>query len=253
MRSERSDPATPINGLSARLGARIRRARFLAGTTQRAVATEAGVSQSTISRIELGRGGPVPLDTWERVAAAVGLNLSAVIRTPSRMRSQPLQMRCHRMVSELAGRGGWATWTISTPDDPAQTETILERPERQEVAIVRVWDVLGNVEAEIAAFKERLAEERTARGEGCRVSGVVVVIGGGENRRRLSETGAPVARAFSLNGDEWLVALGRFRVPMPDELGMIWTDERVGRLRPILPYVDFRLRHRGQGRSRSTA
>jgi transcriptional regulator with XRE-family HTH domain len=249
----RSGQATPTNPLAARLGARIRRARFAVRKTQRAVATGAGVSQSTVGRIELGRGGHVPLDTWERVAAVVGLDLSAVIRTPSRVRSHTLQMRCHRMVSDLAGRGGWATWTISTPDDPAQTETILERPERREVAIVRVWDVLGNVEAEIAAFKERLAEERTARGEGCRVGGVVVVTAGGENRRRLSETGAPVARAFSLHADDWLMALGRFRVPMPDELGMIWTDERVERLRPILPYVDFRLRHRGQGRSRSTA
>jgi transcriptional regulator with XRE-family HTH domain len=243
-------PASPSNALAARLGARLRRARFALRKTQGEVAAEAGVSQSTISRVELGRGGFVPLTTWERIAAAVGVDLSVAFRTPARERSDELGMRCHRMVADLAGRGGWSAWTIATPDDPALTETILERPERREVAVVRVWDVLGDVEAGIAALRERLDGERIARDDGWVIGGAVVVAATGANRRRLSETGAPVARAFSLRGDDWLAALGKSRVPIPDALGMIWTDERIERLRPLIPYVDFRPRVRGQDQRR---
>jgi len=244
------NPASPSNALAARLGARLRRARFALRKTQREVAAEAGVSQSTISRVELGHGGLVPLATWERIAAADGVDLSVAFRTPARERSDELVMRCHRMVADLAGRGGWSAWTIAMPDDPALTETILERPERREVAIVRAWDVLGDVEAGIAALRERLDGERIARDDGWVIGGAVVVAATGANRRRLTETGAPVARAFSLRGDDWLAALGKSRVPIPDALGMIWTDERIERLRPLIPYVDFRRRVRGQDRRR---
>jgi transcriptional regulator with XRE-family HTH domain len=237
--------------VGATLGARARRARLAAHRTQRDVAMEAGVSQSSVSRIELGRGANVPLATWERVAAAVGLEFDAVFRPALERPDHAIQMRCHRMVADLAGQGAWSAWTISTPDDPAHTETILERQERHEVAIVRAWDVLGDVETAIEDVKRRLDQERRTRGDAWRVNGAVVVAATGENRRRLTETGLPVARAFSLRGDDWLAALGRFRVPMPDELGMIWTDERMERLRPLIPYVDFRRRERaGPGKMR---
>jgi len=203
--------------------------------------------------MELCAGALIPLSTWERVAAAVGLGLSAVYRLAEQRPDHAMQRRCHRMVADLAGQGSWAAWTISIPDDPARTETILERAERREVAIVRVWDVIGNVEAGVAEVRERLNLEQRTRGEGWRVGGAVVITATGRNRRRLTETGHPVARAFSLRGDDWLAALGRFRVPMPDELGMIWTDERIERLRPLLPYVDFRRRNRGRGHARSAA
>jgi transcriptional regulator with XRE-family HTH domain len=240
----RPDSEAETTTLGASLGGQKRRARRGARRTQRDVAIEAGISQSTISRMELGKAAHVPLATWERVAASLGLEFEAALRLPSERPNHAIQMRCHRMVVELANQSAWASWTISTPDDPAQTETILERQERHEVAIVRVWDVLGNVEAAIEDVERRLDRERRTRDDGWRVGGAVVVAATGENRRRLTETGLPIARAFSLRGDDWLAALGRFRVPMPDELGMIWTDQRIERLRPLIPYVDFRRRVR---------
>jgi transcriptional regulator with XRE-family HTH domain len=230
--------------LAARLGVRVRRARFSAGRTQREVAAATGVSQSTISRMELGRGGLVPLLTWARVAAAVGLEPASIFRLADGHPDHATQKRCHRMVADLAAEGGWWAWTLAILDDPAQTETVLERCHRREVAIVHVWDVIGNVEAAVRDFRERLDLERRARGDGWRINGAIVVTATGQNRRRLTETGHPVAQAFSLRGDDWLMALGRSRVPMPDGLGMIWTDGRIERLRPLLPYIDFRRRNR---------
>ena len=55
----------------------IRHARRAAGRTQRELAADAGVPQSTIARIELGRLVP-RVDTLERLLRAMGLSLEAV-------------------------------------------------------------------------------------------------------------------------------------------------------------------------------
>jgi transcriptional regulator with XRE-family HTH domain len=240
MEPDGSQIATEV---AARLGVRIRRARFAARLTQRDLAEATGLSQATISRIELGHGERIPIETWVRVAAAIGLEWRVTFPTDAARTNHATQMRCHRMVADYAGEGGWLAWTLASTEDPATSQTILERVDRHEVAVIRVWDVIGNFEAAVAENQERLQRERTARGD-WRVSGAVVITATGENRRRLTETGHPVARAFSLRGDDWLAALRRYRVPMPDELGMIWTDQRLERLRPLIPYVDFRRRKR---------
>jgi transcriptional regulator with XRE-family HTH domain len=217
----------------------VRRARYAAGLTQRAVAHRAGVSQALISRLELGGGVNVPLGTWVRVAQVVGLDWHVDFPTDHQRRSDDIQRRCHGLVARLAGEGGWSAWT-TIPDDPGRTETVLEREERGEVAIVWVWDVLGDVEAEIELLEVRLHQERVDRGAGWRVGGAVVVVSTGSNRRRLIESRSGVGVAFSSRAAEWLAALGKVRVPLPARPGLIWTDGKLERLRPLLGYVDYR-------------
>lgn len=55
----------------------IRRTRQAAGLTQRQLAANAGVPQSTVARIELGRIVP-RADTLDRLLRAMGLSLEAV-------------------------------------------------------------------------------------------------------------------------------------------------------------------------------
>jgi len=231
---------------AAETGARLRRARLAGGHRQRDVAATAVVSQSTISRMELGQGASVPLDKWVRVAAVVGLDLAVVVRPTTDRAEDAIQRRCHRLVVELALVGGWTAWTLMEERDAAACETVLERKDRQEVAIVRVWDVIGDVAAAMADFDRRLDLERSDRGPGWRVSGAVVITATGHNRRRLSDTGRPVDRAFPVRGSLWLSCL-RHLVPMPSAPGMLWTDARMERLRPFLPYLDHRLRNRRRG------
>jgi transcriptional regulator with XRE-family HTH domain len=57
------------------LGRRLRSARLQLRRSQRSVGAAAAVSQPVISRMELGRGGGVPLATWQAVADVVGLRL----------------------------------------------------------------------------------------------------------------------------------------------------------------------------------
>lgn len=243
------EPTEQARSVAARFGRRIRRARYASGLLQRAVAREAGVSQATISRIELGGGTTVSLGSWIRVATAVGLDWDFVSPSESHHDRQAMQSRCHRLVAAVAAEGGWISQTLTHPTDPGRTETVLERFERHEIAIVRVWDVVGHVPAAIEELRDRLALERRDRPETWRVSGVVLVVATGHNRRRLTETHPPVRHSLSFPGGDWIVALHRFRVPMPDEVGMIWTDERIERLRPHLPYLDARYRNRSLRRA----
>ena len=59
----------------ARLGGEIRAATKRRRLTQAALGALVGLSQTTISRLELGLGGGLTVDTWQRVATALDLPL----------------------------------------------------------------------------------------------------------------------------------------------------------------------------------
>lgn len=65
------------------VGLAVAKARNEAGLTQAELAIRAGTSQSAIARLEAGRGGVPSLDLLNRVAAAVGLQLTVGFK-PSR-------------------------------------------------------------------------------------------------------------------------------------------------------------------------
>jgi transcriptional regulator with XRE-family HTH domain len=234
--------------LAASLGRRVRRARHGTKQSQRAIATIAGVSQSTISRIELGKGGTIPLETWEHVAAAVDLDLADVLHTPFRSAAFDVQLRCHRLVVDRASAGGWLGRTVVDHHDPAEVTTILERPERDEIAVIRVWDVITNVRDGIDSILARMRRERRNdvaldHGAKPRVGGAVVVVSTGPNRRRLTESAEVAVAGLAIFSLDWWSALGNLRVPMPTGIGTIWTDATLTHLRPRIPYVDGRTRH----------
>jgi transcriptional regulator with XRE-family HTH domain len=172
--------ATTTTAFAAALGRRVRRARYQARKSQPAVADEVGISQSTVSRMELGRGGTVPLATWERVCEAVGLDLSAVAHTPFRLEAYAIHLRCHRLVADLAAEGGWSAWTIGNVDDPDRTETISSDPNerkwqsfasgtwsatyKRRSRISRdAWTMNANVEARTNASAGRSSRRRGER------------------------------------------------------------------------------------------
>lgn len=63
------------------LGQRIRRLRRERGWSQRELARRAGVSNSLISRIELGQGEELSLAHLERIARVLGVSLSYLVST----------------------------------------------------------------------------------------------------------------------------------------------------------------------------
>lgn len=233
--------------VAAVMGEWLRRARQRLRKLQSGVAREAGVSQSMISRMELGHGGAVPLATWVKVADVVGLDVMIDTRTAPALAAERVMRRCHQLVVDLAVKGEWSAWTRIDAADLAASETILRCMARQEVAVVRVWDVIADVREAVASFDRRLESERHERGPDWRVSGFVVIPATGSNRRRLSESVPAFVKAFPARAADWLIALGwpppRPR-PMPAKPAMIWTSESMDRLRPMLPYLDRRWRNR---------
>jgi transcriptional regulator with XRE-family HTH domain len=230
----------------ADLGLLVRRTRIGQRRRQRDVAAAAQISQSTMSRVELGRGGSVPLATWVRITDALGLAVGVVHANDRRGRIA-VQQRCHRLVVDRGRLGGWVATTIIETDRPEASETILERRDRNEAAVVHVWDVLADFERAIAHLHRRIEGESSARGDAWSVSGVVIIARSGHIVRRLSESGRAVDVAFPVRGSRWLGSLGG-QVPMPTSVGMIWTDQSMSRLRPFLRYLDHRRRMRRRRR-----
>ncbi len=91
--------------------------------------------------------------------------------------------RCHRLVGEVARRGGWSAVTEIERGDIetviARTGSTGERP--REVAVVRVWDEVTRVERATEILLDSAARERERSVEPTIVSALVVVTANGSN------------------------------------------------------------------------
>jgi transcriptional regulator with XRE-family HTH domain len=212
------------------LGDRLRRGRHQSRLRQADVGVRAGVSQATISRMELGRGGTIGLDTWARVAAAAGLLLSAELRAaPAIDGPAPAARRCHALIAETARGAGWTAVTEITKE---RIGTVLVRRERGEVAVVRVWDSITSVDAAVDELRFAIARELEVRGPTVRVGGLAVAIRTAENRRRVTEGRETLREAIPASGGDWILALRHPRLAMPREPGLLWANGTGTRFKP---------------------
>lgn len=221
----------PAEDIAATLGDRLRRARHGGRWRQADVAERAGVSQATISRMELGGGGSMTLDTWSAVASAAGVRLTADLRfMPDAPReAAPAARRCHALIADEARGGGWTAVTEIADD---VIETVLVRPLRSEVAIVRVWDSIASVDAAGRELLSAIELERERRGTAVDVGGLVVVLYTTGNRRRVAQARAILREVVPASGARWVNALRHPRLPMPDAPGLIWATPDGSRIRP---------------------
>jgi transcriptional regulator with XRE-family HTH domain len=215
--------------IAAELGDRLRRARHEGRWRQADVAARAGVSQSTISRMELGRGGSITLDTWSAVAAATRVRLTADLGSEGAREAAPAARRCHALIADSARGGGWTAVTEIAGD---AIETVLVRSERGELAIVRVWDAIASVDAATRDFMRAIERERERRAASVGVSGLVVVLYTTGNRRRVAEGRAVLRKVVPASGARWVGALRYPRLAMPREPGLIWAVADGSRIRP---------------------
>jgi hypothetical protein len=205
--------------LPLEFGREVRAARLRMRRSQAKIAAAAGVSQPLISKMELGRGGGVPLATWSTVAGVLGLQLELVPLMDGR--AGPWQ----RLIVETARSGDW---TASSTGD----ETLLSRGDDR--VVVHAWDVVTVVTADADRLMAAMAREGEAGG---RVSGIVVIPGTGDNRRRVSELRAELRDAFPARANAWYAALVNPHRPMPAAPGILWAFPDGTRLRPasLLP------------------
>lgn len=235
----------------ASLGLQLRRTRIASRRRQLDIAASANVSQATVSRVELGRGGPVSMATWISIAGSLGMELRVVPHQKPRDRLA-IQRRCHQLVVEHSRVGKWSATTLLDGARPECSETVLERSDRHEVAVIRVWDLISDVHRAVADLDASLERERASRGKAWQVSGAVIIARSASLLRRMSESGREVDVAFPVRGARWLAALTG-NLPMPPAAGMIWTDLTMTRLRPFVRYLDHRRRKRHRQRHRRRA
>jgi len=221
--------------LAATLGERFRHARSTAGIRQADVASRAGVSRAMVTRMELGRGGPIGLDSWAAVAAVLGVDIVGEFHEPAGSWRGQVELRCHRLVAGVARDGGWAGTTEivrASPDRaPSSVETILVRTFRKEAAVVHAWHPVPNVGAALADLEARSEQLRQSFGSDWTVSALVLCPSTTAGRRRVTELEHRLANQLPATGGEWTAALRHKRSPMP-AAGLLWTDRWAERFRP---------------------
>jgi transcriptional regulator with XRE-family HTH domain len=243
-RSRRSDLAIEVDRLThetvARLGQRLRAARVRRRVTQAQLGGMVGLSQSEISRLELGQGSGAPIGVWLALAAVIGLQPRFEFARD--WRDEPVDAG-HLAVQELLlrlARVGGAVGRFELPvgsSDPTHFVDVLVRDDRRRRLIVEeAWNSIHDIGASVRSFQRKLALARdlAISSGGDRpytVHGVWVVRATKRNRDLIARYPEIFGRQFPGSSRAWVNALERGTQP-PDEPGLVWCDGRATRLIP---------------------
>ena len=118
----------------AALGSDVRRSRERRRWTQEQLATRAGISRSSQSRIERGLGGGQSLDTWQRVALAAGTPLVVKLQRDQLADTADAgHLAIQELILRLGRHGGFAgTFELQTrPTESWRSSDVGLRDDRQ--------------------------------------------------------------------------------------------------------------------------
>jgi transcriptional regulator with XRE-family HTH domain len=226
----------------ARLGGEIRQARLRRRLKQQALGGRVGLSQSTVSQIELGAGGRLTLDTWQRIAVALDLQLRvdlgrdplSEVRDVGHLAIQELLLRIGREAGfdrhfELATR----------PADPRRSSDVgLRRDRPRTLLLIEAWNTFGDLGGSVRSFDRKLAEARDLATafwgdrNGIIVAGCWVVRSTRVNRALLSRYPELFATRFPGSSRGWTAALMTGSSP-PAQPGLLWCDTASTRIFPV--------------------
>lgn len=202
-----------------RLGAAVRRVRIRIGWRQDDLAARAGVSQSTVSRLERGHIGSLSLDAIRRVAASVDVHVMVIPRWRGGDLDRLLNAghsALHNEVAEMF-RSAFPDWEISPEvsfsiyGERGVIDLVAWHPSRRALLIIELKTDISDVNELLGTFdrKRRLASQ-IARERGwdpLTVSGWLIVAPSRTNRARVRAHAAVLRAAFPLGGREvreWL-------------------------------------------------
>lgn len=201
--------APPMDDLA--IGGSIRAVRVKRGWRQQDLAVAAGVSQSTVSRIECGRLDDVPLSTLRRVGAVLGIRVTLDARWRGGELDRLLGSRHSAMHEELARLFETLPEWTAVPEvtfaifgergaidilawhEASRTLLVIEL----KTEIVDVQETVGTLDRKV-----RLAAEIAAR-RGWRpavVASWLIVAESPTNRRRVAAHGAMLRSAYPADG-----------------------------------------------------
>lgn len=227
-----------MRGTVERLGAELRQSRRTRRLTQRQLAAQVGLSQSTISDIELGLGGSLSLDTWQRLAIVLGRDLRIALgRDPLEAPGDAGHLEIQELLLRSAPTAGYLRrFELGTRSrDPAlSTDVGFIAPAARRLVLIECINTVGDLGAAVRSSdrKRREAEDlATSMGGGSpwTVHTCWVVRDGRRNRALVARYPAIFATRFPGSSVGWLRALTRGDPP-PSEPGLVWADIPGGRL-----------------------
>jgi transcriptional regulator with XRE-family HTH domain len=213
-------------------GGIVREARRRRHLTQAQLGSRVGLSQAAISRAELGHGGGLTLDAWQRIAIALHM--------PMRLTFQrdPLAETAdagHLAMQELVLRQGRAcgyerSFELATkPNDPWRSIDVgLIDDRRRRLLVCECWNTLGDVGAAARTSARKTVEAEAlavARwGESAHRVGLVwIVRATAANRALVARYPEVFGTRFPGSSAGWVAALSVGSEP-PAQPGLVWMD-----------------------------
>lgn len=195
-----------------RIGSTIRTARIRKGWRQRDLATKSGVSRATISRMEGGHIGSLPLDLTRSVCLALEIRLDLVPRWRGGELDRMLSVR-HSQLHESVARmltTDFPEWVLAPEVSFAHfgergvIDLLLWHPARRALLVIELKTDLVDVNELLGAMdrKRRLAME-VARQRGWApavVSAWIVVAGSRTTERRVAAHRTMLRAAYPSGG-----------------------------------------------------
>lgn len=231
--------------VATRNGTALRDARRSCGLKQVEVGQRAGISQVHVSRLEHGSGVGASLDTWARVAAAVGEQLVVFLEhAPGADQPRDLQhVRRQSALVTIAAKGGWRAMPELAIDEGStrsrSIDVALIRARTREAVVAEVWDWfvdvgsgLRSLDGKVAGLSGRLAQAGGPAGAPWNVGALYIVRDTRRNRRLVTELGGLFGARFRGSSSAWLSALTNPGRPLPLEPGFLWSDQTGLALRP---------------------
>ncbi|HUQ77456.1 MAG TPA: helix-turn-helix transcriptional regulator [Patescibacteria group bacterium] len=220
--------------ISRHLGRAIKSARVRRRLTQAGLGAKVGVSQSEVSRIELGYGRSVPLTTWISIARELGLRLRFDLARD--WQEAPIDAG-HLAIQELLLGLARATGCAGTfelpirPNDPARSIDVFVRDDlRRRLLVEEAWNSFGDIGAGARSFDRKMAAARDfavviGGDRPYAVAGVWVVRATRRNRELVARYPEVFATKFPGSSARWVRTL-KVGQPPPSEPGLVWTDSR---------------------------
>jgi transcriptional regulator with XRE-family HTH domain len=226
--------------IAVALGQSTRGGRVRLHMTQRQLAARIGVHQSWISRIELGRGHVLALQTWIAIGVAIGQPLAVAFSRPLGGTREPRDaghLAMQERLLTLARETGRTAWLelATRPTDPARSIDVCVRDARHRVLIIaEAWNTFADVGAAARSTARKRAEAADLAatiddGTPYRVASVWVVRPSAANRALLARFPGIFAAACPGSSRGWTRALTS-AVASPTAQGLVWLDPVTGRV-----------------------
>jgi transcriptional regulator with XRE-family HTH domain len=223
---------------AARLGGELVSSRNRRRLTQQQVGDLVDVARSTVSAAENGRGAGLTLETWQRLALAVGRGLRVELqRDPLEEPTDAGHLAIQELILRLGRAAGYrGTFELPTrPDDPRRSVDVGLRDDRGcRLLLVEAWNTFGNVGASVRSTNRKIAEAdglaATIWGEARHeVRACWVVRATRRNRELVARYPELFASRFPGSSARWVRALTSGSKP-PAEQGLLWCDVNATRL-----------------------